>query len=240
MKKSIILFGCASLLAVATANAADLVSTFDNGKENWRRANDANPITWMLVGGNPDGHIEVVDDVSGETWYFVSPTSWAGDWSSYKNLSFDLRQFGTGETYMDKDVIIVGNNGKKLVWQGNRIPSDRWTSFSLSLEPNTFKVGQAHFDSVMASVKKLMIRGEYINGDDVGGLDNVVLSEASTEVQGTLKGWGKYTLTCENTTTTQIVTLVDQVTLDWNCEQAGLTINDGDTVTVTISGPLSK
>lgn len=238
--KTTLFVGFICLLTNSVPALADLASTFNSGKENWRTAGDAGAINWKAQGGNPAGYIEATDLGRGITWYFMSPASWTGNWLKYKNLSFDLKQVGTGNDWSDKDLIIVGKNGKKLSWQGERGPSAAWSFYSISLNPKTFKTTQANYDSIMANVDRILIRGEFIEGNDVGGLDNVRLSETSSQVKGTVYGFGAYVLTCKNITTGITKVISNNVKLDWDCEKSGLVVRDGDSISVTLKGNATK
>ena len=227
-------------LACSAQVHAELASTFDSGKEGWRGAGDLASLKAKSAGGNPGGYLEGVDQSSGDTWYFVSPKTWMGDWREYKTLGFDLKQIGNGSGFDAEDVIIVGANGKTLTWMAQREPSASWTHYSLPLSPLLFRATQADFDGVMKKVSKVMIRGEFISGSDTGGIDNVVLTDAAPEVKGSVDGLGQYEIRCDNLTTQESQTVSEVVKPDWNCEQMGLTVNDGDVISITITGPAVK
>jgi len=59
-------------LACSAQVHADLTSTFDSGKEGWRRSGDVASLKAKSPGGNPGGYLEGGDAGSGDTWYFVS------------------------------------------------------------------------------------------------------------------------------------------------------------------------
>jgi len=224
----------------AAPATADLTATFDSDQEDWQTSGDAYPANWKPEDGNPGGYIEGIYMSDGRTWYFVSPESWAGDWRIYRNLSFDLRQTGSGGGFVEQDLIVIGKTGNQLTWKGEREPSASWTSYTLSLDPATFKTTQAKYDTVMKNVAQIMIRGEFIGGSDTGGLDNVSLSETPANIHGTIQGFGRYSLVCKNNTTRQTVTLSGSVKLDWNCEAMGLVVRDGDSILISLKGNAAK
>ncbi|MFI3119176.1 MAG: laminin B domain-containing protein [Methylococcaceae bacterium] len=238
--KQLFLVSVFAILINSPIVQADLVSTFDTDQEEWRFENDVKPLVWRSEGGNPAGFLEGEDIGDGRTWYFVTPDSWKGDWSIYKKLSFDLKQVGNGSGFQDDDLIIVGKNGQSLYWKGERDPAENWTFYSISLDPSTFKVTKAKYNSIIKNVDKVMIRGEFISGNDVGGIDNVIVSESPDTIHGTTLGLGRYNISCQNTKTHQIVKVTSIVKLDWDCEAMGLIVNDGDGVSISIKGNATK
>ena len=174
MKKFFCFFALMSLLWTANAHAS-LVSTFDNSSEDWRSANDVT-LSWKDVGGNSGGYLQGNDWGDGRVWYFVSPTSWSGDWSQYidKMLSFDLKLIttGGGNPFSADTLRIYGYNGNTLSWNGND-PSSSWTHYDVLLNPNSFAVTENNFLGVISNVKEIWIRGEYTDAHDIEGLDNV-------------------------------------------------------------------
>ncbi|MGC9515455.1 laminin B domain-containing protein [Methanocrinis sp.] len=158
--------------------ATDLVSSFDLGDEGWREGRDVS-ISWSEAGGNPGGYLLGEDLGSGQTWYYVSPSSWAGDWTPYVGgiLSFELKVIdsGNGSSIFGDVVRIVGRDGSYLSWSCDP-PGGFWTRRQVSLVPSSFREVGGSFDSIMKDVSEIWIRGEYSNMRDVGGLDNVMVT----------------------------------------------------------------
>ena len=161
---------------------AGLISTFDNDAEGWRPANDVT-LSWQNTGGNPGGFLQGNDWADGRSWYFVSPVSWEGNWSQYINgtLSFDLKLIDTGGGNLvddNNDVIIYGYNGGALYYRDDgNYPASTWTQYKIILNAATFEVSEDYFIGVMSDVKELWIRGEFTDGYDIEGLDNVTIKE---------------------------------------------------------------
>ncbi|HOO53032.1 MAG TPA: hypothetical protein PLM24_03865 [Methanothrix sp.] len=156
----------------------DLMSTFDTGNEGWREGRDVS-ISWSEAGGNPGGFLLGEDLGSGQTWYYVSPASWAGDWTPYVGgaLSFDIVEIdsGNGSSTFGDVVRIVGRDGSYLSWSCDP-PGKTWTRRQVSLVPSNFREAGGSFDLVIKDVSEVWIRGEYSNMRDVGGLDNVMIT----------------------------------------------------------------
>jgi len=160
-----------------------LISTFDANDEGWRFINDVT-LSWKSTGGNDVGFLQGSDLGDGRTWYFVSPISWAGDWSSFNTLTYDFKVIDTGDaTIVKKDIIrILGVNGEVMTHYepDNNYPNTTWKNYKIELEPGSFDVTSEVYNSIIQNVKELWIRGEYTDGLDIEGLDNVVLSNQNT------------------------------------------------------------
>ena len=158
----------------------DLVSSFDLGDEGWRAGRDV-ALSWSGAGGNPGGFLRGEDQGSGQTWYYVSPSSWGGDWTGYVGgtLSFDIIEIesGNGSSTFGDVVRIYGKGGSYLSWSCDP-PGSAWSRRQVTLVPTNFRVSGGSFDSIMGDVSEIWIRGEYSNMRDVGGLDNVMVTLA--------------------------------------------------------------
>jgi hypothetical protein len=156
----------------------DLVSTFDLGDEGWRGGRDVS-LSWREDGGNPGGFLLGEDLGSGQTWYYVTPATWAGDWTPYVGgtLSFELKVIDSGNgSFTFGDVVrIIGRDGSRLSWSCDP-PGETWTRRQVSLVPASFGESGESFDQVMGNVSEVWIRGEYSNMRDVGGIDNVMVT----------------------------------------------------------------
>ncbi len=190
MKRFFYMLAVLSVLLWPVYSSADLVSTFDRGAEGWTVTGDVHPIEWESSGGNPGGYIKAVDDATGQWWFFASPSTWQGDWTQYINgtLSFDLtliQHYGNWDNNQDAVRIYYGSNqaqdfyawGKNMINHPAQYPS--WSSYEITIDSTTFTnpdgtpIDAATFNSNMSHVTELWIRGEYINGGDTEGLDNV-------------------------------------------------------------------
>mgnify|MGYP003433600895 CR=1 FL=1 len=192
----------ASILAFAAvspfkAQAATLVSsTFDNGTDGWviEDFTSATSLiytpTYFSTGGNPGGYIQDTDRTTGG-WVFKAPTKFLGDMSAAYNgtLSFDSKMPVKGIEGNSEDVALTGG-GYSLLFNNPNNPGINWTSYSISLnEAGGWKVEatglaptQPQMLAVLSSLTNLWIRGEYSNGPETVGLDNVVLSSAPQSV----------------------------------------------------------
>ena len=175
------------LIFTRTIHAALVVSTFDTDSDGWSAIGDtAAPVSWSATGGNPAGHIEIIDAVTGGVTYFVAPAKFLGNQSdSYGTpLAFDLRQSYTGgpNQFNDTDIILTGG-GLTLVFDTSvNPPNDSWASYSILLtETAGWRVStltgavptQAQMQATLTNLTSFQIRAEFQTGADTGSLDNV-------------------------------------------------------------------
>jgi hypothetical protein len=185
-----------STAACSMPAAASIISTFDTGTEGWTAAGDvAGPVTWLAGGGNPAGHLELLDQVVGGVTYFVAPAEFHGDHSAAygTSLTFDLRQSypGSPNQFDVSDIILTGG-GLTLVFDTPMNPSNNsWTSYDILLNDlagwhvSTLAgplATQAQIQTTLANVTDLSIRAEYQTGPDTDSLDNVFLFSPSSSV----------------------------------------------------------
>jgi len=165
-------------------------STFDTNNEGWTTFGDATSptTTWSAAGGNPGGHIRVIDQSTGGTWHFVAPAKFLGNKCDAYGAFLRYDQITNDTTDEDlygnrPDVILFGA-GLVLVFENDENPNLTWTHYDVPLnETAGWRLNsitgptptQAQFRAVLSNLTALRIRGEYRPLDDEGGLDNVVL-----------------------------------------------------------------
>lgn len=182
-----------SVLGVAAQ--ADVTSTFDQDAEGWSFFNDARLFTWTDAVGNPSGAIRATDVGDGRIWYFAASDDYLGNMSSYYggNLSWDVIGLQGNQTSIAgrADVMMAGG-GLTIGLVLNVQPVlNQWTSWQAVLSTDlewrvVSDVGdgvvsatvatEAQIRDVLADLTGLYIRGEYTNGADSAGLDNVILT----------------------------------------------------------------
>jgi hypothetical protein len=187
---------CFFLFPVSQARA-DLASTFDTDAEGWGIYNNGAGAVpdYVSTGGNPGGFIKDTDG-TGSTFYFIAPSTWSGDLSGYigGTLSYEIIIVaGTGSHFDANDVRIwdgdpAATSSAYLYWDSGidppKPPGEAWTPFSVRITPNNLTVSRptgstATFDSIMADVYALHIRGDLLGATDTVGIDNVSLKAAS-------------------------------------------------------------
>lgn len=202
-KRSVLAFTLASLLPCGIShaqNAPDRFTGFDAATDGWRASTNTALVTHMATGGSPDGYLRGAGPAGTNVWFFLSPTSWSGDWSAYRVLKFDFSM--PSRHYPDQDragmVTIVGGNGQEMTWTGSA-PLWTWTHYEVSLTPEAFGVDPATFNNILAQVVELRILAEFTASTETVGLDNVLLTATPPKVHptdlvsrftdGTVQGW---------------------------------------------------
>lgn len=192
------------MTAAAGSAWADVTSTFNTGNEGWTSVsfNDLVKddygikgnfsVTWTGSGGNPGGFISRTDP-DGGVFTFSAPQAFLGDQSKMTQLQYDFKQLLGTPNYQTTDVILTGTNGTRLLWksQPDFVPSlQAWKTVTVDFTPSaSWRVSSssgplataADFSRVLSHLSGLYIRGEYVNGNDTEGLDNIHLSAAVPE-----------------------------------------------------------
>jgi Laminin B (Domain IV)/PEP-CTERM motif len=165
-------------LSIAPASAATISSTFDTGAEGWSALDAVGhdyTASWQSSGGNPGGFLQGIEtDPNGGTGYFIAPGKFLGNLSAYAGgtLTYDFKVIQGTDYFSDADVII-SNGANSVSWTPNINPvGDGWVTFQVQLNQANFGSNLA---SILPNVTEFQIRGEFINGTEVEGLDNVRL-----------------------------------------------------------------
>lgn len=164
-------------------------STFDAGDDGWTVVGDAQgggvrPDV-SPRGGRTGGFVSAKDDVAGGTWYWRAPAAYRGNRTSFYGgqLAFSLRQSSLERQFDDPDVMLRGGD-VTLVLALPRHPGLNWTPYTVGLDERAgWRVGSltgpaasaAQLRAVLGRLDDLKIRGEYVEGADTGGLDDVSL-----------------------------------------------------------------
>jgi hypothetical protein len=160
------------------------VSTFDNDDDGWTMSGDVASSNWVGSGGDPGGYFQWVDAATGADAYFVAPEKFLGDKSAYYGgaLTYSLQDTGSGITGIP-DIELIGD-GIELDYYNAGTPglTPAWGNFSASLTAAGWETtgGAAatvqQMQEVLGDLTGLEIRAEYVDGDETGGIDNVVMS----------------------------------------------------------------
>lgn len=177
-------------LSVAQASAAQVVEDFNNsalGANGWTAVDHATNdyhSQYSATGGKTGGYLQGFENYpAGGTGYFIAPTTSAfhGNLSAYAGgtLSFDIKVL-QGTAYFDDNDIMLSGNGKTVTFATHinpvGAPGDGWVNFSVALTNANFGSDLA---TVLANLSDFKLRGEFINGGEVEGLDNVALMTAA-------------------------------------------------------------
>ena len=179
----------------SSLNPFGIVSRFQGGNEGWQVVQDGTKTDLTTHsseaaysssdGDGKDGYITARDEVGHAAWYWRAPGRFLGDASfAYgRTLEFDLKQTLTDAPFDGPDVILIGQDGQRLIYRkpGDN-PGKEWTNYRVPLresgdwrvDPGGSPVTSEQFIGVLSTLEELLIRGEFRTGDDTSSLDNVV------------------------------------------------------------------
>lgn len=161
-----------------------LIERFTSAEKVGTRVNGWKPVDDVTLLPRPEEgfplHSLYCDDwQDGRIFKVESPDSWAGDWSNFTELSFDIKWDSTGGGVPGPSLVrVFGANGDVLIYD-TLLPEDVWSHVTVPLVPSSFgpAVDQTRLDAVLAHVSKIWISGEYDDGNDQLWLDNIVVSD---------------------------------------------------------------
>lgn len=142
-----------------------------------------NPGTGGSGGGSGNGCLIVTEDKGGTSGYFMAPAKYHGSWSAYSELRVDL--WSSGGTYYKSssttygDIYLASGYATAERLLGHR-PANQWETFVVDLRSDdgwAFGGGARTLSDILVNVTDFQIRGEYGDGSDECGLDNVALVE---------------------------------------------------------------
>jgi hypothetical protein len=181
MSRLLIIAGMFSLFGTAVAQA-DIVSAFNTGAEGWTAVDPTTDYTasWSSTGGNPGGFLLGTETSPlGGTGYFIAPNTWLGNLSTYAGgtLSYDIKVVG-GTAYFDDVDVIISSGANSASWSSHVNPVGQgWLNFQVQLNNADFTGG--NLAAILANVTGIQIRGEFINGAEMEGIDNVKLMSSA-------------------------------------------------------------
>jgi len=162
-------------------------SDFVSGVDDWKIEGDAKgsegviPNFSEINGVGNSGYIYAKDDATGGTWYFIAPSKYHGNKSEFFNgkLEFYLIQDSNmANQFKDDDLIIDGVSGKKILYNHDNYPNKTWTKYQINLNSDSQWVNEngdiasdEEIKNVLSNITKIMLRGEFEDGEDTGGLD---------------------------------------------------------------------
>ena len=179
MKYSVRIF--ALIVFVTTKLTGQVVSDFEAGNtDNWHSEGDG--IYYYEAGtGNPGGCFRVDDDATGDWNNAFAPVKFLGDWSSATNTDYikaDIFLHQTNGPYSSGTFVfsIKGPGGEARAFSGVQPPFDVWTTYTAHLNPADWELISGDWNLLMQQVSEVIVRAEYIQGDEYNRLDNIELS----------------------------------------------------------------
>jgi hypothetical protein len=159
-------------------------STFQEDAEGWTIEGAGIGPSWERGGGNPGGFISGDDSfIEAADWFWVAPEKFTGDLSAAYGgtIFFDLSQNVRNKQITTTNDVILQGAMVTLFYDIDN-PGREWRPYALWLhELGGWKnsegrpATQGEMRSVLSSLKKIMIRGDFSDGGETIGLDNVML-----------------------------------------------------------------
>ena len=179
MKTSVLTF--AFIFVFLLKITGQVVSDFEAGNtDNWHSEGDG--IYYYEAGtGNPGGCFRVDDDATGDWNNAFAPVKFLGDWSSatindYIKADIFLHQisgsYSSGTFVFD----IKGPGGEAKAFVNAQPPFDVWTTYTAYLNPADWVLVSGDWNLLLEHVSDIIVRAEYIEGDEYNRLDNIELS----------------------------------------------------------------
>ena len=175
----------ASLVAIivilcTSLSFASVVSNFDDGTlDGWTASGDGS-ISNPGSGGNPGGFLKATDPATGPNTWGIAPSKFLGDWSSLNGagfISFDMILLSGGPPTTEKpNVYISGPGGSAICFADNKITS-LWQTFVFPIAESMWEIKGGSWNTLLTNVTELKVDLEQIQGKEVTGIDNVVLSQ---------------------------------------------------------------
>lgn len=166
-------------------------TSFSDSADGWTISGDAKggfvDASYSGSGGVSDGYIYAKDDVINGVWYFKAPVAYKGHHPDYygATLSFSLFQHAATTSQFEAADIILENGSLKIVCQLPKHPDSTWTSYQIKISPeanwrnddyNGTKASGYQIGNVLRHITGFYIRGEYDNGSNEGGMDDVQIT----------------------------------------------------------------
>lgn len=169
-------------------------STFDIDAEGWSVVDLPTPIipspptvlgtysvNFISSGGNPGGYISMTDP-SGNWFMFSAPNAFLGDKLSAfgRTLSFDMKTSPTPALAEHVAVVLVGLDDT-LFFKASS-PGSGWGTEEVLLAPNGWRLNDQNagpgptaleMQTVLSDLQALYISGDWVDGVETTGLDNV-------------------------------------------------------------------
>jgi PKD repeat protein len=167
-------------IIAALSSFAQVISTFDANTDNWHSEGDGD-YYWEAATGNPGGCFRVDDDATGDWNNGFAPVKFLGNWSSatisdYVSANVFVHQISGSygaSTFVFK---IKGPGGEAKAFPDVQPPLDVWNTYTAYMDPANWILISGNWSQLLQQVNELVVRVEYINGDEYDRIDNIQLS----------------------------------------------------------------
>ena len=176
---------CAAIVCAGASHAGFIESTFETSAEGWTHDPTGDPNT--SVAWNPGGFIRLFEPGQGTADFFLAPSAYTGDKSSFVGgtLAFTLRVSGNSNTGAGRGVRLVGA-GMTILYDLTPRPNSTWRDYEVLLVADGWThqgggaVSGAQFAAIMADLTKLNINADWISGSEQVDLGYVSMTAIPT------------------------------------------------------------
>jgi len=191
------------LLFTYTLEASSIIlSNFDENDENW--SIDGGSLTHSLQNGNPNGYIKL-KDTEGTLMSLSAPDIFHGDLSGFigGKLSFDAKMiYRNGLVVSTFGTVEISNGYSKVILDiADTLPAtDRWTTYSVSLEATEWDVSDEKMQMILSNITSITISVEADSKEsEVIGFDNFYISKECIVIDSDNDGVPDQWDQCSNT-----------------------------------------
>jgi alkaline phosphatase D len=173
-----------------------ITETFNKSADGWGLNGDPSSFGWQATGGDPKGYLAWVDGATGAISYYTAGPKFLGNKMAFYGgtLSYDILDTGNGLNAYDVQIIGDGKTLQYTSPNDSGFPTPNvWSAASLQLIAANFIDTATNAPPSVSEMKKVMkditeidIRAEYVNGNESGGLDNVVLARKGAIASATV------------------------------------------------------
>ena len=168
------------LFSLITTYALAAPATLDQIKDVLLKNVNITSDEQSMYDSNRDGKIDIADVIFRTTLSNISLD--VGEYTGMMQSSVENQFDG-------EDLILVGAD-KKIVFNTSKNPGIAWTEYDVILredagwrynDVNGEAVSRSDFKKILRDLSAIYIRGEYVTGEDTGGLDSVVLDSSRSK-----------------------------------------------------------
>ncbi len=177
-----------------------IISDFADNTDGWGVLGDVQ--SWGRDPAIGNGSLMIDDLAIGDDVYFLAPQKFLGDKSAFFGGSLSYVVYASASGYDVADVEISGPNGK-IVIDLSPPPAGGSIQHDIFLDDRAdWRVGSAagakatnsEIQAVLAAIYDIKILGEFISGDEVSHLDNVILGKPAAQAVS----WERFSSAAQN------------------------------------------
>lgn len=156
-----------------------IVSSFASGLDGWTKIGDTDSTLVRKSDANGSGYLLLTDGASGVGDYFVAPSKFRGNLSSYDAIAFDIRSFAGSDP--NPTYIRLYSDSAYYEWSNNErvINNGQWERLTASLKDADLWTASGtteSFASFITHITAVRLCADVCDGTEQMGLDNFSLA----------------------------------------------------------------